>query len=297
MKIQPRSIEWPTLALAAAIYGGWLLVTAFHDRLPVWALPIAGGWLVAWHGSLQHETIHGHPTRHPAVNGLIGAIPLSLWLPYRCYRADHLDHHCTEAITDPHDDPESRYLASARGIVPALARLVGSAQATLAGRMLLGPPLVILDFLAQQARRAIHRPGAFARDWAPHILGVALILGWLAFCRMGIVTYLVAFVYPGTALSLLRSFAEHRAAESPGHRVAVVESFGPFALLFLFNNLHAAHHRAPGLPWFRLPGFYRENRAEILHANGGLLYFGYREILRRYAWRPHDVLIHPFAAR
>ena len=69
--------------------------------------------------------------------------------------------------------------------------------------------------------------------------------------------YLLLFVYPGTSLTLLRSFAEHPAATEPGHRVAIVERAGPFSLVFLNNNLHAAHHRAPGIAWYRLPDFHR----------------------------------------
>ena len=120
-----------------------------------------------------------------------------------------------------------------------------------------------------------------------------LIAGWLAVCHLSLGRYLLAFVYPGTALSLLRSFAEHRAAPTPEHRVAIVECAGPLALLFLNNNLHAAHHRAPGVAWFRLPAYYGAHRVEILRDNGGLSYRGYREIVARYAFRAHDRLVHP----
>jgi fatty acid desaturase len=74
----------------------------------------------------------------------------------------------------------------------------------------------------------------------------------------------------------------------------VVEKAGLLALLYLNNNLHAAHHRAPAVAWFRLPGLYRRNRAEILRRNGGLVYQGYGEIVRRYALQPQDALIHPY---
>ncbi|MFV3597992.1 hypothetical protein ACNJGJ_21065, partial [Mycobacterium tuberculosis] len=61
-------IEWPTMAIVTLIYGGWLALTWWHAALPAPVILIAGGWLVAWHGSLQHETIHGHPTRWRVVN-------------------------------------------------------------------------------------------------------------------------------------------------------------------------------------------------------------------------------------
>src|SRR3546814_16734338 len=81
---EPR-IEWPTLAVAAGVYGAWLLVTWFHADLPAWLLPAAGAWLVAWHGSLQHETLHGHPPRRRALNTPIAWPPPGLWMPYRNY--------------------------------------------------------------------------------------------------------------------------------------------------------------------------------------------------------------------
>ena len=71
-------IEGPTILLAVLIYGAWGLVTWWHAALPTWLLVCAGGWLVAWHGSLQHETIHGHPTGYisPIISPLPSPIPL-----------------------------------------------------------------------------------------------------------------------------------------------------------------------------------------------------------------------------
>ena len=106
-------VEWPTALLAMGIYGGFLLLTYFWAALPLVAVIAAGGWLVAWHGSLQHEVIHGHPTRSQRLNDAIGWPPLSLWLPYAIYREGHLVHHRDEHLTDPIEDPESSYLTQA----------------------------------------------------------------------------------------------------------------------------------------------------------------------------------------
>ena len=43
-----RRIEWPTLVLAAVIYGLWFAATYFHRHLPLWALAPIGAWTVAW---------------------------------------------------------------------------------------------------------------------------------------------------------------------------------------------------------------------------------------------------------
>lgn len=288
-----RRLEWPTVLLAATIYSGWLLLTLYAGWLPRWLLVCLGGWLLAWHNSLQHETIHGHPTGWRPIDAALGAIPLSLWLPYAVYARLHRAHHASANITDPFDDPESRYLSPGAGMrhdaLMALERL----QSTLLGRLTLGPLVTIGRFLAGELARLRHRPFETARDWSPHILLTIVVLAWLNFCGVGIATYALCFVYPGCALSLLRSFAEHRAHRDPSRRVAIVESRGPLAVLFLNNNLHAAHHERPDLAWFRLPDFHRVHRARLLQANGGLLYGGYRAVFRRFAFRAHDTVLHP----
>jgi fatty acid desaturase len=280
----------PTLIVAVLIHGGWLALTWWNAVLPTWALAAAGGWLIAWHGSLQHETIHGHPTNRRWANALIGGVPLSLWLPYAIYRRTHLAHHRTDAITDPFDDPESRYLSGRDG---RLRRLLSRLEAPLLGRMLIGPLLTTGRFLAAATLRAAREPAALVRDWLPHAAAVAALLVWLHLCAFGIGRYLLLCVYPGIALTLLRSFAEHRADPAPSRRVATVEGAGPLALLYLNNNLHAAHHRAPGVAWYALPAFHARHRETLLAASGGLHYRGYADVAARFLLRPHDRLLHP----
>ena len=67
-----------------------VLGTYFYLYLPWWTLAALGAWIIAWQLNLQHETIHGHPTRSRRVNEAIGSWPLSLWLPYSIYRSTHL---------------------------------------------------------------------------------------------------------------------------------------------------------------------------------------------------------------
>jgi fatty acid desaturase len=279
-------IEWPTLAIAVLIYAGWIALTAFHAQVPLPVLVVLGGWLVAWQGSLQHETIHGHPTGVGRIDSAIGFAPLSLWLPYRLYRRSHLAHHGAKVITDPRHDPESRYRLSRHGALAA------SLQSTLVGQMIFGPALSISRFLITEARRAVRSPATVAQDWTPHLIGVAAVLWWLDHVGMNLATYLIAFVYPGTALTMLRSYAEHRAdLASPG-RAAIVERGGLFAVLFLNNNLHAAHHERPRLPWYRLPSYHYSHRDHFVE-QGAPIYRGYGEIIWRFAFRSHDDMLHP----
>jgi fatty acid desaturase len=109
LKPLKRGLEWPTALLAFTIYCLWFLTTFFYRDLPWWVLTPLGAWIIAWQLNLQHETIHGHPTRNRRVNEMIGRWPLSLWLPNSIYRSTHLAHHRDENLTDPLDDPESHY--------------------------------------------------------------------------------------------------------------------------------------------------------------------------------------------
>ena len=288
------AIEWPTVALAGLIYGGWLFVTFFHSSIPLPLRLGAGAWLIAWHGSLQHETIHGHPTPWPRLNAALGTWPLALWLPYALYRRSHLQHHATEDLTLPGADPESRYRPHRAPPRRAFGTWFEYVHATLLGRLLIGPALVVGALTVDEGRAlAAGLPGR-ARLWAAHLLLATIILGWVVgVCRMSVAEYVLVFVYPGTALTLLRSFAEHRASPDPAKRIAVVERAPVLGLLFLNNNLHALHHQSPALPWYRLPATYRRVRTRVLEASGGLVYAGYGEIVRRYLLRPHDTLIHP----
>lgn len=279
-------VELPTLLLAAAIYGGWLALTWWHAALPVAVLFVAGGWISAWHNSLQHETIHGHPTGSALINTAIGWPPINLWLPYDIYYRSHVAHHSTRLTTDPFDDPESKYVAKEGSLLWWSERV----QQTLVGRLVFGPPIVVARTLVEELVRLPKEPAAFARDWLPHLAGVAAVLVWLDWCGIGLGTYLLCFVYPGTSLSLLRSHAEHRADPDPARRAATVERGGLLALLYLNNNLHAAHHAKPDLAWYRLPRFHASRHGKV---PAGPVYPSYLALLRRFALRPHDELLHP----
>lgn len=283
-----NGIEWPTVLIALVIYGGWFALTWWHALLPMPLVVVIGAWLIAWQGSLQHETIHGHPTGSHRVNAALGFVPLALWLPYAHYAHSHKAHHASDWITHPAHDPESRYLAGDGSLWALLARV----QATLVGRLVFGPIVAVAALAHEEVGRLRQAPAAVVTDWLPHLAAVAVIAGWLEWTGFGVVRYLLLVVYPGTALTLLRSFAEHRADLPNGARAATVERGGLLGLLFLNNNLHAAHHERPDLAWFRLPAYQRDHR-QRLSAGPARTYRNYGEIVRRFAFRRHHVLVHP----
>lgn len=280
------AIEWPTLGLAAVIYGGWLMLIAFHAHVPLLLACAIGAWLIAWHGSLQHETIHGHPTRNAAINDAIGYPPLALWLPYWLYAREHAAHHATPHLSDPYDDTESNYLARPGGLAHALALL----EATLVGRVVFGPPIRVGRLLIAEVQRARRDPAGVARDWVPHALAAAAVLAWVSHCGLPIVVYICGMVWPGLGLTLIRAYAEHRADADPAARTAIIADRGPLALLFLNNNLHSWHHANPAAPWYALPAMYRANPAAFPKAPR---YRHYGEVIARFAFAPHDRLVHP----
>jgi fatty acid desaturase len=101
------------------------------------------------------------------------------------------------------------------------------------------------------------------------------------------------FVWPGIAFSLIRSFCEHQAVKDLSERTIVVESAPLFSLMFLNNNLHLPHHLNPRLAWNQLPAYYKAEREELLRKNHGYLMHGYREIFRRYFFKPKEPVAYP----
>src|SRR6266540_5935221 len=106
-----RRVEWPTLGLLLACYILWGVVTALYTAIGPFLLVILAAPLVTLHSSLQHEALHGHPTRSTAINEALVFLPLGLAFPYRRFKMLHLRHHNDSALTDSYDDPESFYYA------------------------------------------------------------------------------------------------------------------------------------------------------------------------------------------
>jgi fatty acid desaturase len=289
------AIEWPTLALFGVIYAAWLALIWFHALIPLWLwLPLAA-WTSAWWGSAQHEALHGHPTRSRWLNTALATPPIWLWMPFERYRQTHLKHHCDERLTDPLDDPESRYKCPDgwRELGP-VGQTIVRAQTTLLGRLVIGPFWSVGVFWLEDALALRDGDKVRARIWLWHLLWVVLLMIFaIGVAQIPLWQYLLGFVYLGTAVALIRSFAEHKADESVEKRTAIVENSPIFGLLFLHNNLHVAHHKWPTVPWYRLPKLYATNRDALIRENGGLVYDGYRDVFRRFFLRWHDVPVHP----
>ena len=288
-------IEWPTLAVAVAIYAAFGLLTWHYHDLPWWLILPLGGFVVAWHGSLQHEVVHGHPTPWAKVNEALIFPSLWLWMPFRVYRESHLRHHTDATLTDPIEDPESFYVTAEQWdrLGPLRRRALWITN-TLTGRLLLGPTHTVWRLVAAETARLVRGDTGHATAWLLHLAGSVVVLVWvIQVCAVPALEYLALFAYPGLSLTLLRSFLEHQAREDVGQRTVIVEAGPVMSLLFLNNNLHALHHAEPRTPWFALPARYRRRREALLADNGHYLMRGYGEVLARFLLWPKEPPVHP----
>jgi fatty acid desaturase len=288
-------VEWKTLGLIVAHWLAFGLVIFFWRELGWWIVAPAGAYLVCMHGSLPHEALHGHPTSSRLLNEIVVFAPLGLWFPYRRYRALHLKHHDNDHLTDPGVDPESYYMdPQAWSGCPAWLRVVYRANNTMLGRFVLGPAIAAMRLVAAESRRMARGDREVMLAWALHGLGGVIVWLWVSVVSgMPMWQYVAFIAYWGNALTMMRSYAEHRAHEQAGCRTIVVETHPVIGLMYLNNNLHMAHHERPGIPWYELPAYYRANKQRLLKDNCGYLMRGYGEIARRWAFKPKEPVAHP----
>ena len=283
-----------TLALLIVVYALWALLAVVFPDLPLWLSCPLLVLITVQFMSIQHEIVHGHPTRSGWLNEALVSLPLGLLFPYRRYRTLHLRHHKDENLTDPFDDPESWYFEPedfARQ--PAPVRWLWRANATLLGRLLLGPLLSVVGLVRMDLRAIFAGDRGILWDWVLHLAGVAAVLVILRLSGFSLLAYLGFVALPSMSVLMIRSFAEHRASEAKEHRTAIIPDRGLFALLFLNNNLHAVHHAHPTVAWYRLPRLFNEQRAHFETANGGYGYRSYLALIARHLLRPVNSVAHP----
>lgn len=84
--------------------------------------------------------------------------------------------------------------------------------------------------------------------WSLHLLLLTGLLTWMAAQGFSPLWFVLAVSYPALALTKVRSFLEHRAADDPLARSVINEAGLPWRALFLNLNYHAVHHDLPGVP-------------------------------------------------
>ena len=289
----PKGPEWGTFFLILACYGMWFAALFLLPQVSLVLAVVVSAVLVAFHSSLTHEALHGHPFRLRWLNEALMAPQLNMVIPYSRFRDTHLDHHRDENLTDPYDDPESNFLdPKVWQQIPMWRRRLYWLNNTLLGRILLGPLIGQICFMAGDAGAAGRGDRAVIWGWLLHLPGLVLVLWVISLTAMPFWAYAIA-AYLGLGLVKIRTFLEHRAHEQMHARTVVVEDRGPLALLFLNNNLHVVHHMHPGVPWYALPKLYRDQKAQFQSANENYTYTCYGEVFRRYFLRGKDPVLHP----
>ncbi|MGV6850414.1 MAG: fatty acid desaturase [Marinibacterium sp.] len=293
----PDQIEWPTLALVGLCYAGWLASVFLLPGLGLWlAIPVTAV-LITLHASLTHEILHGHPFRNQRLNEALVMLPLNLAIPYARFRDQHLEHHRDADLTDPYDDPESNYAdPEVWAAMPAWKQALLRANNTLLGRIVLGPVLAQVAFMAGEWRAIRAGDRALVRVWWMHPVWAGAVLAVVAVSPMPVWAYLLA-AYGGLAILRIRTFAEHRAHERTRARTVIIEDRGPLAFLFLNNNFHVVHHMHPRAPWYTLPDLYRRKAAHYRASNDNYVFRNYAEVFSRYLLRAKDPVAHPLWSR
>ena len=215
-------------------------------------------------------------------------------MPYLSYARLHLSHHQTNHLTQPDSDTESFYFTARRwSELPKPIRLLFTFNNTLLGRLTVGPAIVVVRFWYGVIRALAHDRARVLREWTGHLLlTIGLLLWVVVVCAIPLWLYLIA-CYVGLALTLLRSFTEHRPADNHDSCTAIVEAGWFWQWLFLANNLHALHHRSPSLAWYRFAEVYQNDREILVRNNQSFVFRGYSDVFRRYILTVKDTPLHP----
>jgi len=290
-----QPVDWPTLGVGIAVYSSFGWLTWMHHALPWWIILPLAAYLIALHGSLQHEAVHGYPFRRRFWNTAFVFPSLWLWLPYTHYRETHLRHHRDDRLTSPASDPESNYLSPADWErMGPLHRVCRRALTTVAGRMVLGPPYFAVSVWLNALWKLRHGDSQQTRHWLVHVPAVAIVVIWVVgVCGIPLWQYVLLYVWPGVSLTVLRSYLEHQGRDAVGHRTVIVQSGPVMSFMYLNNNLHALHHLEPATVWHQRPRRFRVRRNEIYALNNGYRYGSYGDIVWHHLFRAKEPVVHP----
>lgn len=290
--------EWPTWLLVIGIYGGWSLILWFRFNLTLLPTTLLLIGFCVWFMSLQHEIMHGHPTRYLWLNKMLAYAPLAVWYPYTLYRESHLRHHNDADLTLPGLDPETHYVdATVWQASGRFMRTLYRWRKTFWGRTLVGPLMAILDTWKVAFQQVSCGDFRYVRMWLTHGgLLVGMLAGMQHFFGISWWYYLLFIAYPAMSVAMVRSYFEHRAAPNCKHRIVINEAGLPMRILFLNNNYHLVHHDLPRLPWYLIARVYQDDRTDYLTRCGGFHLHGYGGLIRNHGFNPIDDPLHPIAA-
>ena len=281
--------EWRTLLVVAAVYGLTVLTVVRYEVLTPWlAIPMLAV-LGAWHLSMQHEILHGHPFKNQFLNDALGGIPVTLWIPYLAFKKDHHEHHLSD-LTNPALDNESYYVSQEQwDKAGRIRRAAWTANRTILFRMFVWTIVSTITYVLLVLKRAVRNEKSDRLAVTLHVIGVAFVVYLVSLSSMPLWQFALGTVYGGRILNAIRPFPEHKYQSGVETRTAMIMAGRFMSLLMLNNNLHVAHHEEPGVPWYRYDNLMQRVNAVERARNAGVLYEGgYAEIFRRFSFTPVD---------
>jgi len=281
--------EWRTLLVVAAVYGLTVLTVLRYEVLTPWlAIPMLAV-LGAWHLSMQHEVLHGHPFKNQFLNDALGGIPVTLWIPYLAFKKDHHEHHLSD-LTNPALDNESYYVSQEQwDKAGKIRRAAWTANRTILFRMFVWTIVSTITYVLSVLKRAARNEKSDRLAVVLHVVGVVFVVYLVSLSSMPLWQFALGTVYGGRILNAIRPFPEHKYQSGVETRTAMIMA-GPFmSLLMLNNNLHVAHHDEPGVPWYGYHKLMNRVNAVERARDAGLLYEGgYAEVFRKFSFKPVD---------
>ena len=281
--------EWRTLLVVVAVYGLTVLTVVRYEVLTPWlAIPMLAV-LGAWHLSMQHEVLHGHPFKNQFLNDAIGGIPVTLWIPYLAFKKDHHEHHLSD-LTNPALDNESYYVSQEQwDKAGRIRRAAWTANRTILFRIFVWTIVSTMTYVLSVLKRAARNEKSDRLAVVLHVVGVVFVVYLVLLSNMPLWQFALGTVYGGRILNAIRPFPEHKYQSGVETRTAMIMA-GPFmSLLMLNNNLHVAHHDEPGVPWYGYHKLMNRVNAVERARDAGLLYEGgYAEVFRKFSFTPVD---------
>jgi fatty acid desaturase len=281
--------EWRTLAVVIAVYGLTVLTVLRYDVLTPWlAVPMLAV-LGAWHLSMQHEVLHGHPFKNQFLNDAIGGIPVTLWIPYLAFKKDHHEHHLSD-LTNPALDNESYYVSQEQwDKAGRIRRAAWTANRTILFRMFVWTIVSTITYVLSVLKRAVRGEKGDRLAVALHVVGLVFVVYLVSLSSMPLWQFALGTTYGGRILNAIRPFPEHKYQSGVETRTAMIMAGRFMSLLMLNNNLHVAHHDEPGVPWYRYDTLMQRVNAVQRARDAGVLYEGgYAEVFRRFSFTPVD---------
>ena len=281
--------EWRTLAVVIAVYGLTVLTVLRYDVLTPWlAVPMLAV-LGAWHLSMQHEVLHGHPFKNQFLNDAIGGIPVTLWIPYLAFKKDHHEHHLSD-LTNPALDNESYYVSQEQwDKAGRIRRAAWTANRTILFRMFVWTIVSTITYVLSVLKRAVRGEKGDRLAVALHVVGLVFVVYLVSLSSMPLWQFALGTVYGGRILNAIRPFPEHKYQSGVETRTAMIMAGRFMSLLMLNNNLHVAHHEEPGVPWYRYDKLMQRVNAVQRARDAGVLYEGgYAEVFRKFSFKPVD---------